>query len=87
MEELGKAALPEWRVLYDSSDVKNIKKEILGPRHVIINIFGYRLNIYIMDIVQIENDLCDNKITLEEANNQLRDEFKKQLIYKLIMEN
>lgn len=80
--------IPEWKVEYDSSDKKNIKIKVIGPRHVILNIFGYELHIYLLkEAEKIENDLIDNKLTLETANVRFKDEIKKMPIYKLIMEN
>ncbi len=80
--------IPEWTIEYDSSDKKNVKKKINGPRPVTFNIFGYELQIYLLkEAKQIEDDLNDNKTTLTTANNRFKDEIKKQPIYKLIMEN
>jgi len=87
LAEYDKIVVPKGEVIYDSTDINNIKMRVeLKMNYITIALFENVLHIYLKEIEDVNLELAEGKITSDIAIMRVKETFKHHLLYKLIME-
>jgi len=88
LEEFEKIEVPNFILKHYPGDSDSIKGVLISESNSItLNLFSYKISVFMKEIEKLQNDLYDGKITHLEANSRLKAAFKNQPIYKLIIES